>query len=78
MKFRFNIFKMYRVYVILYTRYRNKKLEVVYMTETMGQIIKRLRKEHNLTQEELAEQLNISAQLFPNGKTIPACLTFHR
>ena len=39
----------------------NKKLEVVYMTETMGQIIKRLRKEHNLTQEELAEQLNISA-----------------
>ena len=61
MKFRFNIFKMYRVYVILYTRYRNKKLEVVYMTETMGQIIKRLRKEHNLTQEELAEQLNISA-----------------
>ena len=31
------------------------------MTETMGQIIKRLRKEHNLTQEELAEQLNISA-----------------
>lgn len=31
------------------------------MNETMGQIIKRLRKEHNLTQEELAEQLNISA-----------------
>ena len=31
------------------------------MTETMGQIIKRLRKEKNLTQEELAEQLNISA-----------------
>lgn len=31
------------------------------MTETMGQIIKRLRKDHNLTQEELAEQLNISA-----------------
>ncbi len=31
------------------------------MAETMGQIIKRLRKEHNLTQEELAEQLNISA-----------------
>ncbi len=31
------------------------------MAETMGQIIKRLRKEKNLTQEELAEQLNISA-----------------
>lgn len=31
------------------------------MTETMGQIIKRLRKERNFTQEELAEQLNISA-----------------
>lgn len=28
----------------------------------MGQIIKRLRKERNFTQEELAEQLNISAQ----------------
>lgn len=34
---------------------------VMIMNETMGQIIKRLRKEHNLTQEELAEQLNISA-----------------
>ena len=31
------------------------------MKESMGQIMKRLRKEHNLTQEELAEQLNISA-----------------
>ncbi len=32
------------------------------MTETMGQIIRRLRKEKNLTQEELAEQLNVSNQ----------------
>lgn len=32
------------------------------MKENMGQIIRRLRKEQNLTQEELAEQLNISAQ----------------
>ena len=29
---------------------------------TMGQIIKKLRKERDLTQEELAEQLNITAQ----------------
>ena len=32
------------------------------MKETMGQIIRRLRKEKNLTQEELAEQLNVSNQ----------------
>lgn len=31
------------------------------MKETIGDIIKRLRKERNLTQEELAEQLNISS-----------------
>ncbi len=34
---------------------------VIIMAETMGQIIKKLRKERNLTQEELAEQLNLSA-----------------
>jgi Predicted transcriptional regulators len=32
------------------------------MTTTMGQTIKRLRKERNFTQEELAEQLNVTSQ----------------
>ncbi len=32
------------------------------MTNTIGQSIKKLRKERNLTQEELAAQLNVSAQ----------------
>ena len=32
------------------------------MTETMGQIIRRLRKERELTQEELAVRLNVTAQ----------------
>ena len=32
------------------------------MSETMGLIIRRLRKEKNLTQEELAEMLNVSNQ----------------
>jgi len=32
------------------------------MPLTIGQTIKKLRKEHNLTQEELAEQLNVTAQ----------------
>ena len=44
------------------------------MKENMGQIIKRLRKEQNLTQEEFAEQLNISAQAiskWENGTSMP-------
>ena len=32
------------------------------MKETMGQIIRKLRKERNLTQEELAEQLGVTFQ----------------
>lgn len=32
------------------------------MTQTMGQIIKNLRKEHGFTQDDLAEKLNISPQ----------------
>ena len=32
------------------------------MTHNIGQVIRKLRKERNFTQEELAEQLNISAQ----------------
>ena len=32
------------------------------MKETMGQIIRRLRKERNLTQDELAEQLGVTFQ----------------
>ena len=44
------------------------------MTETIGKTIRRLRKERNFTQEELAEQLNISAQAvskWENGTSMP-------
>jgi len=44
------------------------------MKETMGQIIRRLRKEKNLTQEELAQQLNVTNQAvskWENGDCMP-------
>ena len=44
------------------------------MNETMGQIIRRLRKEKNFTQEELAQQLNVSNQAvskWENGDCMP-------
>lgn len=44
------------------------------MTQNIGQIIRKLRKERNFTQEELAEQLNISAQAvskWENGTSLP-------
>ena len=44
------------------------------MNETMGQIIRRLRKEQNLTQDELAAQLNITYQAvsrWENGTGMP-------
>lgn len=44
------------------------------MNETMGQIIRRLRKEKNLTQEELAMQLNVTNQAiskWENGDCMP-------
>ena len=44
------------------------------MSETMGQIIRRLRKERNFTQEELAQQLNITYQAvsrWENGTGMP-------
>lgn len=44
------------------------------MTQSIGQIIRKLRKERNFTQEELAEQLNVSAQAvskWENGTSLP-------
>ena len=44
------------------------------MNKTMGQIIRRLRKEKNFTQEELAQQLNVSNQAvskWENGDCMP-------
>lgn len=48
------------------------------MSLSIGKTIKKLRKERNLTQEELAELLNVTAQAVSNGKTKPECRTFPR
>ena len=51
------------------------------MNETMGQIIRRLRKERNLTQEELAEQLGVTCQAvskWENGQAFPRIDTFEK
>ena len=45
------------------------------MLQSIGQTIKKLRKERNLTQEELAEQLNVTAQAvskWENGTSDPS------
>ncbi len=44
------------------------------MNQNMGQVIKRLRKERDLTQEDLAEQINVSPQAiskWENGASMP-------
>ena len=44
------------------------------MKDNIGQIIKKLRKERNLTQEELAEQLGVTSQAvskWENGYGLP-------
>lgn len=44
------------------------------MTQNIGQVIRKLRKERNFTQEELAEQLNVSSQAvskWENGTSLP-------
>ena len=38
------------------------------MAETMGEIIRKLRRERNLTQEELAEQIGVTSGCFQMGK----------
>lgn len=55
-------FKSKQLYDKVELRYRMNIMEDENMSKSIGQIIKELRKERNLTQEELAELLSVSGQ----------------
>ena len=41
-----------------------------------GAFLKELRKEKKLTQEQLAEILQVSTEQYPDGRTAPTCQTW--
>jgi len=59
---RFNLLIMHTIINLLYSKKTNDFTGGFIMPSTIGQTIKKLRKERNLTQEELAEQLNVTYQ----------------